>query len=276
MTGTELTAEELEQKKKEEEASSQKEEKTTSATSTSQQQDQLTDAQKLRIFEIQQKTVREQGARLSNLQKEFDELKVKREEEIKPTQEESAKAFYQDPVKMMKEALAEAIAPLNRFKDKFESDSEYDKIKRGLKANPTYAEHLSDPQFEAIVDELISEGQKMGGEVSENMVLASIKHTIGSIAVGEIVLDKKSTKEDKTETESKEEKDKVIPPYLQSSSPPFKTKGREKEYRDLTENEARLAKERGMSKEQYLEWLVVDSNDVIDSKIGMKKEEEKK
>ncbi|KKM71898.1 hypothetical protein LCGC14_1425850, partial [marine sediment metagenome] len=33
--------------------------------------------------------------------------------------------------------------------------------------------------------------------------------------------------------------------------------------------EARLAKERNMSKEAYLDWLEVDSSDVIDSKIGI-------
>ncbi len=67
----------------------------------------------------------------------------------------------------------------------------------------------------------------------------------------------------------------MIPPYLQPSSPPQKTKTEGKQYRDLTENEDRLRRERNMSKEDWLEWLEIDATDVIDSKIGLKPEEKK-
>jgi hypothetical protein len=66
-----------------------------------------------------------------------------------------------------------------------------------------------------------------------------------------------------------EREDTQIPPYLAPSSPPHKKVVEGKQYRDLTENEARLAKERNMSKEDYLNWLEVDATDVIDSKIGI-------
>lgn len=276
----ELTAEEL-KKKEEEEASSQQKEKVTSATSTSQQEDlstktdELTDAQKLRIFEISQKTVREQGARLTATERELAELKSKAEEKEAPTTEESAKGFYADPVGTMKKAMAEMVAPLNEFKDRFESNTEYARIKRGLMVNPAYAQHLNNPQVTAIVDEIISEGTRAGIQVSEDNVIAALKHTIGSVAVGDIVLE--TVKTENKEEGGKEVKEgkresPFIPPYLAPSSPPHKKRGEEKQYRELTENEARLARERGQSKEEYLDWLEVDPADVIDSKIGMKEE----
>lgn len=265
----ELTTEELEAKKEEELLSSQNEEKVTSPTSTSLQKDQLTDAQKLKIFELQTKTVRDQGARITQIQREFDEFKAKEEEKELPTQEESAKKFYADPVSVMREELEKAIAPLNAFKDRFESDSEYDRIKRGLKANPNYSKHLSDPQFEAVIDELVADGQRLGTKVNEDIVAAAIKHTIGSLVTGDIVFDSV------TETKDKKEEDKVIPPYLQPSSPPQKSRDKREQLRDLTENEERLRRERGQTKEEYLKWLEVDSNDVIDSKIGVATEEKK-
>ena len=274
MPTTELTAEEIEAKKQEElKASSLAKEKVTQATSTSPPKDpstDLTDVQRLKIFDIQQKTVREQGARLSATERELAELKLQKEEAAKPTIEEAAKAFYANPAKMIEEALEKAIAPLNAFKDRFESDSEYDRIKKGLMSNPIFAQHLSNPQFAQIVDEIVLEGQRTGAAINKDSVVAVIKHTIGEIAVGDIVINpvKGTEVEGKTDLETKEG-DKVIPPYLQPSSPPQKKKSDEKHYRDLTENEARLARERGMTKEQYLDWQEIDPSEVIDSKIGI-------
>ena len=277
----ELTAEELEAKKKEEEkASSQEKDKATLATLKKQQEDQatkpgeLSDAQKLRIFEIQTKTVKDQGARLTATENELAELKTKAEEATAPTMEESAKKFYADPVGVMKEAMAEVVAPLNAFKDRFESDNEYTRIKRGLMTNPAYAQHLNNPQFSAIIDAIIAEGQKLGTDVSENTVEAAIVHTIGSIAVGNVTIDPIKAPGNEEGGEKKVDTTKgnevgFIPPYLAPSSPPQKKSGKEKVYRELTENEARLARERNMSKEVYLDWLEVDSADVIDSKVGI-------
>ena len=273
----ELTAEELKAKKEaEEKASLLAKEKATQETLTNQQKDpvtkpgELTDAQKLRIYEIQQKTVREQGARLTATERELAELKAKADEVSKPSTEDEAKAFYANPRKVIMEVMEEVVAPLNVFKDRFENETEYTKIKRGLMANPVYAQHLNNPQFAAIVDELIAEGQRTTGNVNEGMVEAAIKHTIGSIVTGDVVLAAVPGSEVVTE-KGKETKveDQLIPPYLAPSSPPYKEKETVKQYRDLTENEARLARERGQTKEQYLDWLEVDPADVIDSKIGI-------
>ncbi len=271
----ELTAEELEKKKKEGEASSQAEEKVTSPILKKEPEDpvtkpgELSDAQKLRVYEIQTKTVRDQGARITAAENELAELKAKKEEEAKPTMEQSAKEFYADPVGTMKKALAEAVAPLNVFKDRFESESEYVKVKRNLMVNPVYAQHLNNPQFSSIIDELIAEGQKTTGQVSEAMVEAAIKHTIGSIAVGDVVLNPVKGTENGDKGKEVETESAFIPPYLAPSSPPRKKAEAKKQLRELTENEARLAKERNMGKEAYLAWLEVDPSDVIDSKIGI-------
>ena len=271
----ELTAEEL-KAKEEEETSLQKKEKATQATLKKEQEDQaikdkeLSDTQKLRVYDIQTKTVRDQGARLSAAERELDELRATKKEEAKPTVDESAKQFYADPAKMIKDALAEAIAPLNQFKDRFETDSEYGRIKKNLMVNPVFAQHLANPEFSSIIDELVIEGTRSGTKVSEGMVEAAIKHTIGSIVTGDVVLKPvKGSETTVVEGKETEREDTQIPPYLAPSSPPHKKTVEGKQYRDLTENEARLAKERNMTKEAYLDWLEVDPSDVIDSKIGV-------
>ena len=281
----ELTAEELKKKEEEEAAASLlAKEKATLATLKKEQEDlstkvkpgELTDAQKLRIYEIQQKTVKEQGARLTATERELAELKAKGEEAAKPTMEESAKEFYADPVGTMKKAMSEMVAPLNAFKDRFESDSEYIGIKKRLMVNPVFAQHLNNPQFSGIIDELIAEGTKNGAQISEGMVEAAIKHTIGSVVTGDIVLTpvKGSEMESEKKGEETERESAFIPPYLQPSSPPHKETVKGKQYRDLTENEARLARERGQSKEEYLDWLEVPATEVIDSKIGLSAKKE--
>ena len=274
------TPEELEAEKKkleeEEKASLLKKEKATSATLTKEQQDQaikdkeLSDAQKLRVYDIQTKTVKDQGARLSAAERELDELRAAKEEAAKPTIEESAKKFYADPAKAISEALAEAIAPLNAFKDRFETDSEYERVKKSLMVNPVFAQHMANPEFASIIDELVIQGTKSGTKVSEGMVEAAIKHTIGSIVTGDVVLKPvKGLETTVVEGKETEREDTQIPPYLAPSNPPHKKTVDIKQYRDLTENEARLAKERNMTKEAYLDWLEVDPSDVIDSKIGV-------
>ncbi len=279
------TPEEIAAQKKEEEekASLLLKEKATSQTLTKPPTDPLTkeelsDAQKLRIFEIQQKTVREQGARLTQTENELRALKAKQEEEVKPTVDESAKAFYANPMAAIHEALEKAVAPLNEFKNRYEGEADYVRIKKGLMSNPVYAQHLANPQFAGIIDDLIADGQRGTGiQVNEQIVEAAIKHTLGGIVAGDVVIAPVAgvTTEEKPGTKIEEE-NKLIPPYLQPSSPPQRKTTTEKQYRDLTENEARLAKERGMSKQEYLDWLEVDPSDVIDSKIGIPEKKEGK
>ena len=190
--------------------------------------------------------------------------------------EESAKKFYADPMAAIHEALEKAVAPLNEFKNRFEGEADYVRIKKGLMSNPVYAQHLANPQFAGIIDDLIADGQRGTGiQVNEQIVEAAIKHTLGSIVAGDVVIAPVAgvTTEEKPGTKPE---DSVIPPYLQPSSPPLPSRTTEKQYRDLTENEARLAKERGQTKEQYLDWLEVDPSDVIDSKTGIPEKKEVK
>jgi hypothetical protein len=64
--------------------------------------------------------------------------------------------------------------------------------------------------------------------------------------------------------------DMATPPHLRPSAPavPGHERPTSPPLRDLTENEARLARERGMTKEAFLSWIDVPADQVVHSKIG--------
>jgi hypothetical protein len=62
----------------------------------------------------------------------------------------------------------------------------------------------------------------------------------------------------------------MLPPQVRPSNPPAPTRnGPNKPNRQLTELEKRVAREQGLSEEQYLEWLDVDPAQVVKSRIGL-------
>lgn len=240
-------------------------------------------AEQLQLEEYQRKEAaylarqREQDAKLTQLTSVVEKLVTDKNAPPPTTPEEDAKDFYRDPKRVIREVMEETVKPLNQFKDTFEGDSAYSRLKTQYKADARFASYFQRPGFEEMVDQVITQSQGNGVTISNEFVESVLTHTAGQIAVGTIKMPDPiaDANPNPTPTPGNPPVDnRTIPPYLQPSSPPSRQPVADgPKRRQLNENEDRIRREQGMSVEDWWSWQEMDSKDVVDSKVGM---EEKK
>jgi hypothetical protein len=170
---------------------------------------------------------------------------------------------------LIREELKESIAPLIEFKDQVSAQTNYDRLKAEFKADPRFKDILAVPSVESMLDEAVAATPNItkGGLYG---VLVGIR---GAMEVGDIPKPGGGAA-----PVGRSPSDISVPPHLRPSPPPLpddETKGKDK-VRELTENERRLAREKGMPSEEYLAWIDEAATSVSESKIGIKSKEEVK
>jgi len=241
-------------------------------------------AEQIQIEEYQRKEQaylqrqRDQDARLTQLSGVVEKLVAEKNAPPPTTPEEDAKAFYRDPKKAIKEAMEEAVKPLNEFKDEYQGSNAYARLKTQFRSDPRFAQYFQRPGFEQMVDQVVNQSAQNGTEVSEMFVESVLTHTAGQIAVGTVQMPDPIADANVQNTPPQPGVPPVdnrqIPPYLQPSAPPTRQAPSDgPKRRQLNENEDRIRREQGMSVEDWWKWQEMDSKDVVDSRVGM---EEKK
>ena len=199
-------------------------------------------------------TVKEQGRALTEARDAQPATVVEPEPK---TEDVDSTAYFQNPIgetrKMIQEELKTIVAPLREDFAKGRARNAWDDaadeipnlanmrplIEAGLArngiANPTIA------QIIGVRDMVVGQAERMGTPIP-------------GIA----------TVETKTEvrTEAAEAHNRVSPQHNPSSQPIVSTEQQAK-IRDLTENEARMARERGMTHEEFLSWQGLDIADIV-------------
>lgn len=220
---------------------------------------------------------RDQDAKLAQLTQTVDELVTKKNAPPPTTPEEDAKDFYRDPKKVIREVMQETVAPLNAFKDTYEGNSTYSRLKTQYKADPRFAPYFRREGFEQAIDQLITQSQRNGVTISGEFVESVLTHTAGQIAVGTVQMPDPiadaNNQDPNNPTPGDTDPVRQIPPYLAPSAPPMRRPSNDPpKHRQLTENEDRVRRERNMSVEDWWTWMEMDSKDVIDSKVGIPQE----
>jgi hypothetical protein len=181
----------------------------------------------------------------------------------KPDPTAQAKEFFADPIGTIRRELADSVKPLMDFTKTVKDESEYGKLKTQFKSDTRFKDFLSDPTVEATIDKLM-EGNPPTPQALYSVIL-SVK---GAQEFGEMP---KPTSP--KPGEPAKVPDVTVPPHMRPSSPPGVLEDpskKKEETRELTENETRLCKETGMTKEEYLRWLEEEAEGVPTSKIGVK------
>lgn len=252
----------------------------TQGISTSPQTDpptELTPDQKL-IEEYKRKELaylsrqRDQDEKFAQLTNTVNALVTEKNKKPEQTPDEAAKEFYKNPRKVIQEIMDESVAPLNQFKDSFQTDSKYAELKSQFKADPRYAAYFQRQGFEGMIDQVVGQAIKNGGQVTPLFVESAITHTVGQIAVGTVAMPDPIA--DANRQEEPVLDNRQIPPYLQPSAPPQRKPASDgPKRRQLSENEDRIRRENGQSLEDWWAFMEMDSKDVISSRVGL---EEKK
>jgi len=222
--------------------------------------------------------IREQNARIQALQDQL--IAAKSAPPVAPapapTEEELNKNFYENPARFfaqredkIKQMLEQTVAPLQEQYQSFKRDSVVDGFIAQAKIDPRISGSWN-PQLEAYVRAEISKVPP--SQVNENafiqvavmgLGLQSIKQLPGS--------NLPNTSVPPVPPANLPSNSSVIPPHMRPTpTPPAppNTGVNGKQYRDLTEDEARLARELRMSKEEYLDMLGLDKTQVASSTVG--------
>jgi hypothetical protein len=234
-----------------------------STQTTSQQETVLTEEQKAinefkRKEELYLATIREQGQELNKLNSRVTQVEEKIPAPVEVSTEDRAKKFYQDPQKAIDEAVERAVAPLKDFVRSFKSESQYDKIKNKFKSDERFRPVFE--QYESYIDEAMAKN-----DPTEANMIGVLSGVVGAANLGFL---RGAPPVNNTTTKEKE-KEVFTPPHIRPShTRPPESRDEKPKVRELTENERRLAREKGQSAEEYIAWLDEPKDKVAVSKIG--------
>jgi hypothetical protein len=227
----------------------------------SQQETVLTEEQKAinefkRKEELYLATIREQGQELNKLNSRVTQVEEKIPAPVEVSSEDRAKKFYQDPQKAIDEAVERAVAPLKDFVRSFKSESQYDRLKTRFKSDDRFKQVFE--QYESYIDEAMSKN-----EPTEGNMIGVLSGVVGAARLGFL-------KGAPPVNDTKEKEREVFtPPHIRPShTRPPESRDEKPKTRELTENERRLAREKGQSPEEYIAWLDEPKDRVAVSKIG--------
>lgn len=239
--------------------------------------------EQLQVEEYQRKEAayiqrqRDQDAKLAQLTQVVEKLVTEKAAPPEQTPEEAAKEFYRDPKKVIREVMEETVKPLNEFKDGYQADNAYTRLKAQYKADPRFIPFFQRQGFEEMVDRVITQSVQNGVTISNEFVESVLTHTAGQIAVGTVQMPDPIADANITPTPTPGVPlvdNRMIPPYLQPSSPPSVHRDAPgPKRRELTENEDRIRRENKQSLDEWWAWMEMDSKDIVDSRVGI---EEKK
>lgn len=223
-----------------------------------------------------------QNTRLHQQMRDLDG-RVKRVENPEPSVDDQNQEFWKNPVgvmnKLIQAELQKTVGPLNERLTRDSSLTAYDRAKLNLKSQ--YSDIWD--KIEPYVDQFVQQATTQGMEVNDQLMNVAALTASGAYYRNQIpgvtpgapnpnptpapavppVAPPNPNPAPPTPTSV------FTPPHLRPSAPVIPGQEQQQvERRQLTENERRLARERKMTDEQYLDWLEVPPEGVIHTKIG--------
>lgn len=232
-----------------------------------------------RLIASQEALLREQARNLASMQQRLrgiEERQIKAEEPAGPTLEQQNADYWKNPVGIISELISKelkrTVDPINQRLQQGESVSEYDRVKARLKLE--YADIWD--KIEPSIDNWASSATQNGQQLNDELVSIAALTASGAYYRGQLpgharpgnpsppAAPPAPPAPPSTGTEV------LMPPHLRPSAPliPGQDQPQKKEVRALTENEARLARERKMTNEQFLAWIDVPPEQVVHSTLG--------
>lgn len=221
----------------------------------------------------QEQVLRDQNRKNAELTQRLRDMdaRISKVETPAPSTDDMNAEFWKNPVGVMnqliRDEMKKTVGPLNEQLSRQTQMSEYEKSKLRLKAQ--YSDIWD--KIETSVDNFITAASAQGVEVNDQLMDVAALTSSGLYyrgQLGEKPVFPGSQPNDKRE-DPVPPQPVFSPPHLRPSAPAIPGAEPEKpQARELTENERRLARERGWTPEQYLAWLDVPPEGVAHSKLG--------
>lgn len=217
--------------------------------------------------------LREQNGIITKQQEELSRIRSDLNAPPVRTQEELTQDFYKDPVGVLdsriEAALRKTIAPLEEVAKMFKSTTRIDELVSQFKNDARFSSGWNS-KLESYVRQQAATIPI--DQLNESLVGTIVLNGIGMQSLG--LLEKDSAPQapppPKNNPNPPTPNNQMIPPYMRPSPnlPDSSNNANQKKLRPLTELEARMARERGQTQEQYLAWLEEPASSVTSSNIG--------
>lgn len=206
------------------------------------------------IMNLYDQVIREKDAQIRRL---LEEQQQQAQPQTPPlSADEQKNRFFNEPMNVIREEINRSVAPLLEFTKKFNQQNVYTELKGRYKNDPRFAQIF--PQIEATVDSIMA-----NSEVNEQNMYAAILSAIGMLTTGLIPGGAPNTTSTPTApTTSQTPKPPVTTPAHLRPTAPAAPQKQKAPVRQLTENERRLARMHGMTPEQYIAYMELDSTQV--------------
>jgi hypothetical protein len=208
--------------------------------------------------------LREQNRKIQELQDELARVKQTPAGPAAPTrtEEEERQEFYNRPMaatrQLIKEELDRTIAPLTEFVQQMRGGSESERIISKLKVDPRFSS-MWDASVEQAVNSVVA--RLNPDQINEQTITSTVIQAIGLKAIGQLAPVAPSSapasapSPTPTPSTPAENRPVVTPPHMRPSAPPGPSSNQRPARRQLNENEKRLAREKRMTDDQYLDWI---------------------
>lgn len=230
-----------------------------------------------RLIASQDALLREQQQELARLRQSQRGLegRVQAIETPPPSREDQNARFWKDPVgvvgDLINSELKKTVDPINQMLHAGRAETEYDRMKKDLKGQ-FEAEW---PYIEGEIDRFVTAAAEAGNKITPELLNVAALASTGAMARGLLpgpsnIAPAPSNGQPPVTPPQAPRNDMTTPPHLRPSAPPAPSneRGQPTQRRELSENERRLARERNMSPEQFLDWLEVPPDQVVHSQIG--------
>jgi hypothetical protein len=224
-----------------------------------------------KLFKMQENAMREQGAQLTGLVSEVRDLKSSMTQPPAPAEPEvTAQEYFQNPVKAIRSELDKQIQPLRQEISEAKSMATAPLVRDKLAA-----EFGDWAAVEPYVDMLIAREQFP--DPNNEGLLRTLYFTAKGLMAHQGVQPTPQPAPvpgQPAPAPGQPAPQPMVPPQHRASSPPPPPPPAptQPQLRDLTENEKRLAREYGMTAEEYIAWQDTDMDEVAESEIGIPEE----
>jgi len=224
-----------------------------------------------KLIASQEAVLKEQQRNLAAMQQRLrgiEERQTRAETPAGPTLEEQNADFWKNPVgvidTLIQRELKKTVEPINQRLNAGAAVTEYDRAKARLKVE--YADIWD--KIEPSLDQWAAGAQQNGQAINEELIGLAALTASGAYYRGQLPNVPAPTAP--ATPPSPPVPVVQTPPHLRPSAPviPGHEQPNKPEVRALTENEARLARERKMTPEQYLAWIDVPPEQVVHSNLG--------
>ena len=207
---------------------------------------------------------------LREQQQELARLRQEREERNKPaplSADEQKQRFFSNPMDVLREEISNAVKPLMDFTQTFKQQSEYDKLKDKYRNDPRYSQLF--PHIESYVDQILANSEK-----NEQTLRTAVLVAIGAAQTGEIKIPvgnnggrQTAPQNTPPNNNNQNPNNMTVPAHLRSTPPAVPVNNNNNQKPVLTELEKRLARERGMSEDEWARFRDMPSHEVANAEV---------